>query len=338
MVSKKDECRQAMQNHYHSEPRKILVTGAAGFVGSFLCDQLVQHEHSVVGIDNFFRGKPENIENLRKEKNFSFVELDLSLLINIEKIKSLISVHNINTIFHLAAINGTEYFYERPLFVLDQNIKITQNLLAALCSPVEYIIYTSSSEVYGNALEFPTKETHPILLNALSDRDSYAASKAIGDFYVRLFAKQNNMHSLILRIFNLYGERMDGTRYGQVVPEFVNRMLHEKEFYIIGNGSQTRSFCYIEDAVFAMRELMEKRVTGILNLGNDEEISIGTLANTIHELDNRKFNPVFKPERPNDHKRRRPDISCLISLLPELKFTPLKLGLKRVINFYKSRR
>lgn len=321
----------------HPELRKILVTGAAGFIGSFLCEQLVMHGHSVVGIDNFFRGKPENIENLHNNKDFFFVELDLSLEKNIAKLEGLISIHHINTIFHLAAINGTEYFYERPLFVLDQNIKITQNLLAALSSPVEYIIYTSSSEVYGNALEYPTKEQHPILLNAKADRDSYAASKAIGDFYVRLFAKQNNMHSLIIRIFNLYGERMDGTRYGQVVPEFVNRMLRDEEFYIIGNGNQTRSFCYIEDAVFAMCELMKKRVTGIINLGYDEEISIATLAKTIHELENKKFNPVFISERPDDHKRRCPDISFLKSLLPGLKFTPLKLGLKRVIDFYKNR-
>lgn len=246
-------------------------------------------------------------------------------------------MQDIDTVFHLAAVNGTEYFYERPLFVLDQNIKITQNVLAALRPPVEYLIYTSSSEVYGNALEFPTKEQHSILLNARADRDSYAASKAIGDFYVRLFAKQNNMRSLILRIFNLYGERMDGTRYGQVIPEFVNRLLYETDFYIIGNGTQTRSFCYIQDAVFAMRILMERQATGIVNLGFDDEISIGLLAKTLHELEHRQFNPTFMPERPDDHKRRHPDISNLKALVPELKFTPLKKGLQRVIDFYKKK-
>ncbi|WP_232002738.1 NAD-dependent epimerase/dehydratase family protein [Legionella sainthelensi] len=104
----------------------------------------------------------------------------------------------------------------------------------------------------------PTHEKHPIHLT-MDDRDSYAASKAIGDFYIRLFSKQNNLSYLILRVFNLYGERMIGTKYGQVIPEFIHRILYEDKFTIIGNGSNTRSFCYIKDATWAIRELVEKK-------------------------------------------------------------------------------
>lgn len=316
--------------------KNILVTGAAGFTGSFLCEELVSHGYHVVGVDNFFRGKADNVSRLNKN-SFTLETLDISVVENISKLNNIIVQNNIETIFHLAAINGTQYFYDRPLFVLDQNVRMTQNLLSATeTTSVNYLIYTSSSEVYGDPLTIPTEENQPITLNAIADRDSYAASKAIGEFYIRLFAKQYDRECLILRVFNLYGERMVGTRYGQVVPEFVNRMLYEDKFTIIGDGHPTRSFCYINDATWMMRELMEKNTVGLVNLGNDEEMTILELAKMIHQLNNKSFSPEFLPARPNDHKRRRPDITYLKSLLPNLTFTPLTLGLEKVINFYKN--
>lgn len=315
----------------------ILVTGASGFIGSFLCEELISHGYFVVGIDNFFRGKHENIKQLKTKNNFELEEFDLSIADNIARINEIILKYKIKTVFHLAAINGTQYFYDQPLFVLDQNVKITQNLLAAIINtPVNYLIYTSSSEVYGSPLNIPTNEQHPIILNSIADRDSYAASKAIGEFYIRLFSKQYNLKTLILRVFNMYGERMVGTRYGQVIPEFVNRMLNEKEFTIIGDGSNTRSFCYIKDATLAMRTLMEKHLTGIINVGYDQEITILKLAKIIHDLEKRTFEPTFLVERPDDHKRRCPDIHYLTTLLPTLVFTPLESGLAKVIDFYKN--
>jgi UDP-glucuronate decarboxylase len=317
--------------------KNILITGAAGFIGSFLCEELISHDYFLVGLDNFFRGKRENIWPLETQGNLVLEELDLSLPESIQRITHLISEHNITIVFHLAAINGTEYFYERPLFVLDQNIKMTQNLLYALKNTsVDYLIYTSSSEVYGDALEIPTDEKQPVALNIFADRDSYAASKLLGEFYVRLYAKQYDIKSLILRVFNMYGERMVGTHYGQVIPEFINRMLFENEFRIIGDGSYTRSFCYIKDAASAMRKLIEKQITGLVNVGNDQEITILELAEKIHILERENFNPTFSPERLNDHKRRCPDIRYLKTLLPDMKFTPLDQGLKKVIDFYKN--
>lgn len=316
--------------------QKILVTGAAGFIGSFLCQELLAKNNFVLGVDNFFRGKKANLQEFILNKNFVFKKIDLSSPRNISRLKQLIIKHKITTVYHLAAVNGTQYFYDKSFFVLDQNTKITQNLLAALQNTkVNYLLYTSSSEVYSDPLTIPTNEEHPILLNAASDRDSYAASKAIGEFYIRLFAEKNKISYLILRVFNMYGERMVNTRYGQVIPEFIQRMLHEDKFTIIGDGGHSRSFCYIKDAIWAMRELLEKKVTGILNIGNDSEISILKLAKKIHALEHRSFQPIFLPERPYDHKRRKPDISKLKLLIPELKFTDLDIGLKKVIRFYK---
>ena len=315
--------------------KNILVTGAAGFMGSFLCEELITHDYFVVGVDNFFRGHAENVKHLARD-HFILETLDISAVEAIVRLREIILQYKIEVVFHLAAINGTQYFYDNPFFVLDKNIKITQNLLSAVAdTPVNHLIYTSSSEVYGDPLIIPTSEEHLISLNETADRDSYAASKAMDEFYIRLFAEQHHLNYLILRVFNLYGERMVGTRYGQVVPEFVNRMLHEAQFTILGDGQSTRSFCYIKDATWAMRELMEKNTNGLVNLGNDEEITILALAKRLHQLEALVFDPEFLPGRPNDHKRRRPDISYLRSLLPNLTFTKLTSGLKKVIAYYK---
>ena len=312
--------------------KNILVTGAAGFIGSFLCEELVSHQYNLIGVDNFFRGKRENLDSLKNNFQFSLLEIDLSDSENIFSVKKIIDENKIDTVIHLAAINGTQYFYDKPFFVLDQNIKMTQNILNAIKdSSVKRIIYASSSEVYGDPEKFPTSESDPILLFESFDRDSYAISKAVGEFYVRLFAKQSKISALSLRIFNTYGERMVGTRYGQVIPEFIDRMLFEEKFTILGDGKHTRSFCYVKDITRMIRALMEKEISGLINLGNDAEISILELARKIHDSANRQFHPYFLQERDNDHLRRKPDISYLKKILGELSFTSLDSGLKKVI-------
>ena len=156
---------------------KILVTGAAGFLGSFLSEELLNHNYRVVGIDNFFRGKKEY---LPKHKNFTFYKLDL--VNNAKKLNEIIKKEKPEMIFHYAAINGTKYFYDIPYQVINDNVRMTQNVLGSCKkSSVKKIIYASSSETYGEPIKTPTSETHPILLNIHTDRDSYASSKAICD-------------------------------------------------------------------------------------------------------------------------------------------------------------
>lgn len=315
----------------------ILVTGAAGFIGSFLVEALLNQGHSVIGIDNLFRGKKENIQHLPPDK-FQFVNIDLSHSHCIKLMQTLLKEQKVNTVFHLAAVNGTQYFYDQPWFVLDQNVTMTQNLLASLTdTAVTYFIYTSSSEVYGEAMQYPTPENHPIQLLADSDRDSYAASKALGEFYLRLFAQQKQMDCLILRVFNTYGPRMVGTRYGQVIPEFIHKMLYTDQFTILGEGKQTRSFCYIEDLIGMMMILMQKHSVGLLNLGHDEEVRIIDMAKELHHIAGKRFHPVFLAERPNDHQRRQPDLSRLREIVPDWQFTSLQKGLEKTLNYYKNR-
>lgn len=312
--------------------QNALVTGVAGFIGSFLTEGLAAEGCDVVGVDNFFRGKKENLELLKNNTHFTFIEMDLSRSDSREKLHDILNQKKIDTIFHLAAINGTQHFYDHAAKVLHDNIMITAHVMEAVQNTfVKKIIYTSSSEAYGEPMTVPTPETHPILLNASANRDSYAASKSIGEFYVRLYAEQNKIDWLILRIFNMYGPRMVNTKYGQVIPEFIRRVQSEDEFTIIGDGHHTRSFCFIQDAIRLIIQLEKHNATGFFNVGNPEEISMFNLAKKIHTIAGKKFNPVFLSERPHDHHRRCPDISKLLSIIPNPNFMTLEQGLKNLI-------
>lgn len=313
---------------------KALVTGAAGFLGSFLSEDLLKKGYEVVGFDNFFRGKKEYLPN---HDNFKFYELDL--VKENKRFSDLLEKEKPKFLFHYAAINGTKYFYDIPYQVLNDNIKITQNVLnACMNSTVEKIVYASSSEIYGEPMKIPITETHPILLNVHTDRDSYASSKAIGEFYIKLFAKQNKIDYLILRVFNTYGPHMDTSEYGQVIPEFIQKMFNNNEFTIIGDGKQTRSFCYVSDHTRVVIKLSEKISNEIVNIGNDKEIRIIELAEKIHRLENKNFNPKYLPRREYDHKRRCPDISKLKKFIDDQPNLTLEQGLKLTIKDYKEKK
>ena len=159
---------------------KILVTGAAGFLGSHLCDKLLEEGHIVYGVDNFFRGKKEN---LPEHPNFFFYKKDLT--------KEFFTKKGLDVVIHYAAINGTRYFYDIPNKVVDDNIRMTQNVLDSISKSVKKVIYASSSEIYGPKPQVPTEESQPIELHIDADRDSYASSKAIGEFMVKTWCKQS---------------------------------------------------------------------------------------------------------------------------------------------------
>ena len=307
---------------------KILVTGAAGFLGSHLCDSLLDQNHDVIGIDNFFRGKRKN---LPIHSNFKFYECDLKDLNALEKI---VSLYQPEIVIHYAAINGTRYFYDIPYKVCNDNILITQNLLS-VCSKVKKIVYASSSEIYGPSPVVPTNELEPMILHPNADRDSYVSSKGIGEFLVKLWAKENNKKFLIVRPFNTYGPRMATNGYGQVIPEFIERIQSNKEFYLYGNGNQTRSFCYVKDHANIISNIIEKVDNEILNIGFDEEITILKLAENIHNIMKKDFSDViFKDAWKNDTKWRKPDLIKLKKYIGNYSFTSLKEGLIKTIKYY----
>jgi|15BtaG_2_1085339.scaffolds.fasta_scaffold03097_4 nucleoside-diphosphate-sugar epimerase len=310
--------------------KRVLVTGAAGFLGSFLSKELLLRGYEVIGMDNFFRG---NKDNLPEDENFVFYEIDL--VNEPDRLNKIVKEENPDTVFHYAAINGTKYFYDIPFKVLDDNTRMTQNVLSSLDgASVEKIIYASSSEVYGHDPKIPTNEDEFIILNANTDRDSYASSKALGEFYTKMFAKKNNIDFLIFRPFNTYGPRMDNTEYGQVVPEFIRKIKNDKEFSIIGGGEQTRSFCYVDDHTRLVVSLAETAKNDIVNVGANEEITIKQLAEMLHVVMDREFDPFFEPPRDYDTKRRQPDVTKLLKYNPNYNFIETLEGLKKTVEWY----
>ena len=313
---------------------RVVVTGSCGFLGSFLSERLLKEGYQVVGLDNFFRGEKRNLEILREYgSQFEFFEVDLTKENEIPPE----TFRGASAVFHYAAINGTHHFYERPLEVLRVNAQGTLNILEAAIrsSSVEKIVLASSCEVYGEPATIPTPEDAPCVVPDLSNpRYSYSVSKMIGESYLLGFAKKYGIDYLIFRIFITYGPRMDSSSYGQVIPEFIRKLFFEKEFTMIGDGSQRRSFCYVDDHVELVFRAFQKLKNETLNVGNNKELSILELAAMLHKLINRPFNYSSSEERLGDIKRRSPDITKIVSKTGYLPQVSLEDGLAKTLEWF----
>lgn len=311
---------------------KILITGVAGFLGSFLTERLLKEDYYVIGIDNLFRGKLSNIAGCVRNNHFEFYIHDIKKPLKMDWFR------DVDVVFHYAAVNGTRHFYDHPLEVLETNVKGTINLLEASAKyEVEKFVFASSSEVYGEPERLPITEDNPLIIPQIDNpRHSYAASKMIGEMYVKWLSNERGLRYLIFRIFNTYGPRMDSSEYGQVIPEFIRKALLEPEFTIISPGTQTRSFCYVDDHVEMVLRAFEKISNQILNVGNDEEITVLDLARMIHEILGKKFEYKLLPPRKGDPMRRVPSIEKLVSLIGYRPKIPLRVGLEKTIEWYKK--
>lgn len=319
---------------------RALVTGGAGFIGSHLCDELVARGYDVSIWDNLFRGRLDNIKDHLDKPNNSFYEIDMADSGSVDHMVELLIEEQPELIFHYAAINGTMYFYDIPAKVLETNADATRNLMLALRRVHEIlpdysctIIYASSSEVYGEPLHLPSNEDDITYVNVESVRDSYAAAKLIGEFYVKLISEELGYDYYVMRLFNVYGPRMVGTKYGQVIPEFITRLKEgEYPLKIYGDGTQTRSFCYVTDNVQMTIDLAESRAeSGVYNVGNPDEITIGDLAAIIMEKMNLEPALETSPALSGDHKRRWPDVSKLTNVIADRKLIALSDGIDRML-------
>jgi nucleoside-diphosphate-sugar epimerase len=196
------------------------------------------------------------------------------------------------------------------------------------------VIYASSSEVYGDPLEIPTPETHPAAVRPGVDRDGYAASKVVGEMQMRLTAEAHGWDWLVLRIFNCYGPRMDNTEFGQVVPEFIRKVRSDDEFTIIGDGRQTRSFCFVGDIVTQTLRCTDDFNQDVVNIGNDAEVEILDVAQRIHSIAGREFRPEHLPAWPGDHRRRCPSLAKLRERLGDVPLVGLGEGLATTYEYY----
>ncbi len=317
---------------------KVIVTGGAGFIGSHLVEGLLDRQQEVLCLDNLSRGNLSNIEGAEKSRNFAFAQGDLSLPEFANE-----QIRDAEVIFHLAAVNGTRFFYENPRFVIETNIKTTENVLkAANRNGIQRIIFASSSEVYGYPTEFPTPETAQLVFDSPEvTRWSYAISKLCDEHLCFAYQKEYGIGVTCLRLFNTYGPRLDGSPYGQVVSIFIKRALAGQDLEIFGDGTQTRSFAYVSDIIegIMLSSMRKGKDAEIFNRGNEGEVSINELAaRTIAACGktDERIGIRHLPRVQGDTPRRLPSLQKARDLLGYTPEVDLDEGLRKTVNWFRA--
>lgn len=309
---------------------RILVTGGAGFIGSNLCNVLLKDEkNEVICLDNFFTGNLSNIKELTKNPRFSVFRRDIINPLDKD------SFGKIDQIYNLACPASPIHYQLDPLETIKANTIGVINLLDFARGNNSTILQSSTSEIYGEPLEHPQKESYRGNVNTLGPRACYDEGKRLAE---TLFSDYNRKFSLpirIARIFNTYGPRMD-KEDGRVVSNFINQALEEKPITIYGEGKQTRSFCYIDDLVLGLSKLMNTDYIFPINLGNPGEFTINELAKKVIYLTNSKSEIIYNDLPQDDPKQRKPDISKAKEILNWEPKINLEEGLLKTISYFKS--
>jgi len=306
--------------------KRILVTGGAGFIGSHLCDALIEKGNKVMCMDNFATGHTYHISHLLKKKNFKLIKHDV--------IKPFFIRGRIDQIYHLASRASPVDYQKFPTSTALSNSIGTYNLVKLALKKKATLLFTSTSEAYGEPKEHPQKESYWGNVNPVGVRSCYDESKRFGEALLMAFHREMNADIKIVRIFNTYGPRLRPGD-GRVVSNFIRQALTDEPITIYGDGKQTRSFCYVNDMIRGLIMMMESNYVGPKNLGNPKEYTILELAKTIKKLTGSKSKFIFKKMPEDDPTKRQPDISKARELLgwkPEIE---LKDGLKRTIEWFK---
>ena len=304
--------------------KKVLVTGGAGFVGSFLCDRLIDEGHEVIAIDNFFTGSKENLSQLSDETNFELIRHDIVEPILLE----------VDWIFNLACPASPIHYQYNPVKTVKTNVMGTLNMLGLAKRVKARILQASTSEVYGDPQVHPQQESYFGNVNPIGLRSCYDEGKRVAETLMMDYHMQSQVDVKIVRIFNTYGPRMH-PEDGRVVSNFIVAALKGEPITIHGDGLQSRSFCYVTELVDAMYRMMNtENFTGPVNTGNPGEFTMIELAETVLKMTNSSSKLVLVEARPDDPGRRRPDITLAKEKLgwePEIK---LKEGLKPTIEYF----
>ena len=306
--------------------KRILITGGAGFIGSHLCQRLLEERHEVICLDNFFTGTKENIVELRDNLNFELIRHDVTHPIFIE----------VDWVFNLACPASPVHYQYNPIKTLKTNILGTLHMLGLAKRVKSRILHASTSEVYGDPQEHPQTEEYWGNVNPIGLRSCYDEGKRAAETLMMDFKREQNVDSKIIRIFNTYGPNMRADD-GRVVSNFIVQALSGEDITIYGDGKQTRSFCYIDDLVDVIILMMKKdNFSGPVNTGNPDEFTILELASKILELTNSKSNLIFKDLPADDPTQRKPDISLAKN---ELDWEPkinLEEGLIKTIPYFEN--
>ncbi len=307
--------------------KRVLITGGAGFLGSHLCEKLLSKNYEVLCLDNFFTGKKKNILHLLKDPKFEVIRHDIVFPIFLE----------VDEIYNLACPASPIHYQYNAIKTIKTNVLGTLNMLGMAKRVKATILQASTSEIYGNPSEHPQKESYWGNVNPIGIRSCYDEGKRVAETLMMDYHRQNGVDIRIVRIFNTYGPRMN-INDGRVVSNFIVQALTNKDITVYGDGSQTRSFCYVDDLIDGMILMMENKENfiGPVNLGNPEEYTILELAEIILELTKSKSKIVFKPLPQDDPIRRKPDIELASKKLnwkPEVR---LKEGLMKTIEYFKK--
>lgn len=305
-----------------------VVTGGAGFIGSWLCESLLAGGHKVICIDNFITGSEKNLSNIKKNKNFTLIKKDISLSININE--------KIDYIFHLASPASPVFYQRYPIETMLANSAGTKNMLELAKKHNARLLFASTSEIYGEPQQHPQTETYWGNVNPVGIRSCYDESKRFGEALTLSYARKHGLDARVARIFNTYGPRMQ-LDDGRVVPNFIMQSLESKPITVYGNGKQTRSFCYVTDMVDGLKKMMfsEKTKNSVINLGNPEEYTVLEIAQLIKKLAKSKSDIIFKPLPEDDPTRRKPDITKARKMLAWSPTTELEQGLEKTIDFFR---
>jgi len=306
--------------------KRILVTGGAGFIGSHLCEVLLEQGNEVISLDNYFSGRKENIVHLLNNPRFEAVRHDVTNPILLE----------VDQIYNFACPASPGFYQHNPVKTIKTSILGALNMLGLAKRVNARILQASTSEVYGDPKVHPQKESYWGHVNCIGVRSCYDEGKRVAETLMYDYRKQNNVDTKIIRIFNTYGDKMLPND-GRVVSNFIVQALHGNDITVYGDGSQTRSFCFVDDLVAGIIKMMNKNdFPGPVNLGNPNEFTILELAEKVIELTNSNSKIIYKTLPQDDPMQRQPDISLAKEKLnwePEIE---LEEGLKRTIKYFKQ--
>lgn len=314
---------------------RILISGAAGFLGSHLCDRLLKEGHHVVGMDNFITGNRENLAHLASDQNFSFIRHDVSNFIFVPG--------ELDAVLHFASPaspnpNSPYGYVNLPIQTMKAGALGTHNMLGVARAFGARFLLASTSEIYGDPLEHPQTESYWGHVDPIGSRSVYDEAKRFAEALTMAYHRFHGIDTRIVRIFNTYGPRMH-IDDGRVVPNFLQQALLNQPLTVYGDGSQTRSFCYVDDLIDGIVRLLYSDEHMPINLGNPDEISIMDFAKTINRLVGNETEIIFdRAQRSEgDPQRRRPDISRSRSILNWEPTVSLEEGIRRTIPYFESK-
>lgn len=307
--------------------KRILVTGGAGFLGSHLCDRLIREGHDVLCLDNFFTGSKQNILHLMQNPNFELIRHDLAFPIFLE----------VDEIYNLACPASPIHYQHNPVKTVKTNVLGSIHMLGLAKRVHAKILQASTSEVYGDPTVHPQTESYWGNVNTIGIRSCYDEGKRCAETLFFDYHRQNRVNIRVVRIFNTYGPRMHPND-GRVVSNFIVQALNNQDITVYGDGSQTRSFCYVDDLIEGMVRMMNgpDEFVGPVNLGNPTEFTILELAEKIIQLTGSNSGIVFRPLPQDDPLQRQPDISLAKEKLQWEPGMQLEQGLQSTIAFFKT--